>query len=263
MRISISFKAVSSSLILPIHYNHLVQAFIYASLDRMIAKFYHDQGFSYGKRRFKLFTFSRLLGKGRRLLRETREIAFSGRVCLKIGAVDERLLESLATYLVREGCFRLGENLCELEAVEVEMPVEAHGPVVVRAISPITTYSTLKTPEGRRKTYFYTPFEAEFSEKLLENLMRKAKALWGEKELPPLNGAYVKPLRVSNRNLTIVNFKNYWIKGWTGLYEMNLPSPYFELAYNAGLGAKNSQGFGMVEMVENFQPNWSSLTERN
>jgi len=85
--------------------------------------------------------------------------------------VDEKLLESLATYLVRKGFFRLGRNTCELEAVEVEMPVEPKSPVLVRALSPITTYSTLKTPDGRRKTYFYTPFEQEFSQKLMENLM--------------------------------------------------------------------------------------------
>ncbi len=250
MRIALYFKPTSKELVLPVHYNHLVQAFIYASLDEALARFYHDRGFVYGKRRFKLFTFSRLLARERRFLPERREIAFSGRICLKIGALDERLLESLATYLVRRGRFYLGKNLCVLESVEVEMPVQPKGRLLVRALSPITTYSTLKTPEGRRKTYFYTPFEQEFSEKLLENLKRKARAYFGEgADLPPLNGAYVRAVRVSGRNQAIVNFKGYWIKGWTGLYELSLPGPYFELAYAAGLGAKNSQGFGMVEVV--------------
>jgi CRISPR-associated endoribonuclease Cas6 len=39
------------------------------------------------------------------------------------------------------------------------------------------------------------------------------------------------------------------IKGWTGLYEVKLPEPYFRLAYDAGLGSKNAQGFGMVEVL--------------
>ncbi len=250
MRISLFFKPTCEELILPVHYNHLVQAFIYASLDEALARFYHDQGYAYGKRRYKLFTFSRLLARKRRFIPEGRKIAFSGRICLKIGAVDERLLESLATYLVRRGCFRLGNTLCELEAVEVEMPVVPEGPVTVRALSPITIYSTLETPEGRKKTYFYAPFEEEFSQKIGENLWRKAKALGEGVEPPPLNGGYIRPLKVSKKNEAIVNFKGYWIKGWTGLYELNLPRPYFELAYAAGLGAKNSQGFGMIEVVE-------------
>jgi len=56
---------------------------------------------------------------------------------------------------------------------------------------------------------------------------------------------------VSNRNLVVANFKGTWIKGWTGLYELNLPEPYFTIAYDTGLGAKNSQGFGMVDVVRN------------
>jgi CRISPR-associated endoribonuclease Cas6 len=31
---------------------------------------------------------------------------------------------------------------------------------------------------------------------------------------------------------------------------MTLPQPYFELAYDVGLGGKNAQGFGMVEVVK-------------
>ncbi|OAG28555.1 CRISPR-associated endoribonuclease Cas6 [Thermodesulfatator autotrophicus] len=250
MRISITFKVTKEKFSLPVHYNHLVQAFIYSFLDETLAHFYHEKGYTYGKRRFKLFTFSRLLGKKRTFNRKKREITFHGSVKLKVGAVDDRLLESFATHLVRKGSFFLGENFCEVEAVEVEMPVEAKGPVVMRALSPITIHSTLMTPDGRKKTYFYTPFEQEFTQKIFENLERKAKALWGEgAELPPLNGAYLKPLRVSKKNEAIVKFKDYWIKGWMGLYELNLPEPYFSLAYNAGLGARNSQGFGMIEVV--------------
>jgi len=248
MRISLQFYAKELSL--PIHYNHILQAFIYHNLDEALAHFYHEEGFRYLKRRFKLFTFSRLLAKERLFEPKTHTIIFKGKVCLKIGAVDSRLLESLAIHLVKKGHFRLGDNICELEAVEVEMPICPKGSVLVRALSPITTYSTLKTPEGKKKTYYYTPFEKEFSEKLFENLKRKARAYLGaEAKLPELNGAYIRPVRVSKRNEAIVNFKGFWIKGWTGLYEVNLPRPYFELAYDAGLGAKNSQGFGMIEVV--------------
>ena len=39
------------------------------------------------------------------------------------------------------------------------------------------------------------------------------------------------------------------VKGWTGIYELDLPEPFFLLAYDAGLGSKNPQGFGMVEVM--------------
>lgn len=40
------------------------------------------------------------------------------------------------------------------------------------------------------------------------------------------------------------------IKVWTGIYELDLPEPFFLLAYDSGLGSKNPQGFGMVEVMK-------------
>ncbi len=39
------------------------------------------------------------------------------------------------------------------------------------------------------------------------------------------------------------------IKAWTGIFQLDLPEPFFLLAYDAGLGSKNPQGFGMVEVI--------------
>ena len=48
---------------LPKSYNHILQAFFYRNMDLLLSKFLHDIGFPYGKRRFKLFTFSKVIGK--------------------------------------------------------------------------------------------------------------------------------------------------------------------------------------------------------
>jgi len=50
-------------------------------------------------------------------------------------------------------------------------------------------------------------------------------------------------------------FKGFIIKGWMGIYELHLPETYLSMALDAGLGAKNSQGFGMVEVIETMRPN--------
>jgi len=105
-------------------------------------------------------------------------------------------------------------------------------------------YSTLTTPDGRKKTYYYAPQEPEFSRLVLENLRRKIRAWTGEDV--PLDGATFRPVKVSNRNLVVARYKGTIIKGWTGIYELDAPEPYFRMALDAGLGAKNSQGFGFV-----------------
>ena len=250
MRLVLTFEPVEGVLPLPIHYNHLVQGMIYRSLDRALRNWLHQEGFVFHKRHFKLFTFSRLMAKRRTLNRETRSIVFEGPVRFKVGSVEPKILESLAIYLVKNREVRLNGTRCQFQAVEVEMPVHVEGPVIVKTLSPITVYRTLYTADGRKKTYYFNPWEDEFEELVLDNLRRKAKAYaerTGEK-IPPLEGGSIKSFKV--RKEVIIKFKGTVIKGWDGLFEVHLPDPYFQLAYHAGLGAKNSQGFGMVEVVK-------------
>lgn len=252
MRVSLTFEAERGALTLPVHYNHLLQSLIYRNLDQALAGWLHEGGYALGRRRFKLFTFSRLLCRRRRLLRTEGRVLFQGPVVLKIGSPETKLLESLVLHLLRAERVTIGGTACRLLSVQVEVPPRVEGPAVVRALSPICAYRTLYALDGKRKTYFFSPWEREFGDLILDNLQRKARAFWGE--AAPLEGAYIKPRTVDRRNEILVNFKGTWIKGWTGTYELRLPEPYFTLAYDAGLGPKNSQGFGMVEVVRDVPP---------
>jgi len=61
---------------------------------------------------------------------------------------------------------------------------------------------------------------------------------------------HIRPFKVSSRDEHVVKFKGTVIKGWTGVYELDLPLELWEMAYHAGLGAKNSQGFGCIGLWE-------------
>ncbi len=248
MRCVIELGTTNSVFRLPLAYNSLLQGFIYRHLDKLLSTWLHEEGTPLGKRRFRFFTFSRLLGKYHI---EGDRIEFSGPVKFHIGSVHEKLLQSLAEHLLKNPQVQLGNSSCEIRSIEVEPLPDLSGPVKVRTLSPITTYSTLTAGDGRKKTYYYNPFEREWEEQLLANLKRKARALgWGEARLAGLEGAHIRPVRVDKRNLRIMRYRNTVIKGWTGVYELALPKPFFLLAYDAGLGAKNPQGFGMVEVME-------------
>ena len=70
MKEIICFSPVDSDrIVLPIQYNHIIQAMIYSILDDELAHFLHEKGFQTEKRTFKMFTFSRL--KGRYILNKT------------------------------------------------------------------------------------------------------------------------------------------------------------------------------------------------
>jgi CRISPR-associated endoribonuclease Cas6 len=249
MRLRISLEPSHGSLRLPVQYNHLLQGLIYANLDRALSSWLHEEGHAYGERRFKLFTFSRLFGKRKA---KNGRITFDGPVHFYLGSADTRVLGSLAEHLLTKPAVRLGSAECRVSevGVEPEPELDPAKPVIVKTLSPITAYSTLTTPEGKKKTYYYSPQEKEWGGSLVSNLARKAKALGWEAEVnEDLRGAWVRPYKVKSADQKVLNFKGTVIKGWTGLYEVRLPEPYFRLAYDAGLGAKNAQGFGMVEVV--------------
>jgi len=247
MRLVVQLQPQHEVIQLPLAYNSLVQGFVYHNLEPTLAAHVHDSGTPFGKRQFRFFTFSRLLGKYRI---KGKTIEFSGPLKLYIGSVHEEILQSFVEHLLKEPVAHFGKEPCSVSSVEVEALPEMRRPVTIRDLSAITTYSTLNAPDGSKKTYYYSPFEKEWEEKLLANLERKAKALnWGNGQLEELSSAHIRPIKVDKRNLRIMSYRGTVIKGWTGLYELDLPEPFFLLAYDAGLGSKNPQGFGMVEVM--------------
>lgn len=248
MRFKLQLQPQQKVLRLPLNYNSLIQGFIYRNIERTIADWLHKEGTPFGKRQFRFFTFSRFLG---RYHIDGQKIEFSGPVTIHISSVHERILQSLAEHLLKKGLVQFGKELCEVRMLEVEPLPLLSRPMRVRVLSPITTYSTLRMADGRKKTYYYSPFEADWEEQLLANLRRKAQALgWEENRLAGLAAARIRPVRVDKRNQHIMKYRETVIKAWTGVYELDLPEPFFLLAYDAGLGSKNPQGFGMVELFD-------------
>jgi len=242
-RLILKISPKNEMMILPLKYNHIIQGFIYENISGSLASWLHDQGESFNRRRFKLFTFSRLLG---RYKISNGDIIFKGPLELHISSVHERILKSLATHLLHKEWLKFGREYCKLDGIEVQNPVFDNTHIKVRALSPIVVYSTLEKGDGKRKTYYYSPFEDDWKEQILLNLERKASALGWNLCLDHTDH-FVKPLKVSNRDLKIIEYKGTIIKGWTGLYELELPKPFLNLAYDAGLGSKNSQGFGCID----------------
>jgi CRISPR-associated endoribonuclease Cas6 len=204
----------------------------------------HNEGSKFEKRHFKLFTFSRLLG---RFEPRGRGIAFKGPISLWIASPLVKILESFASHLVKKGKVKLGDSYLRPTGVEVSFAEEPANSVMVRTLSPITAYSTLRAGDGKKKTYYYSPFEAEFSKLIGENLLKKYTFL--NNRPPPGNDQSftIKPEKVSNRNQHIIMFKDTVIKAWSGIYRLEGSPELIQIAFDTGLGSKNSQGFGMIE----------------
>ncbi|MBF7082172.1 CRISPR-associated endoribonuclease Cas6 [Desulfallas sp. Bu1-1] len=242
------FKPVSENFPVPINYNYLVQSAIYSSLGNELAEQLHDEGYMVGKRKLKLFAFSRLMGRYE-LDRERKTINFPDGFKLVISSPDHRFLESLAQNLLHSGLLRLGLSIFELQGIEtLDYQVDSDH-IKVRTISPIVVYSTLLKPEGGKYTCYYQPGEREFANLLAKNLRKKYEAYYNQKA--PEGEVSLKPL--SRPRLHVTSYKNTVIKGYSCRLIINGPKKLLKIGVDAGLGAKCSQGYGCIEIFKTMK----------
>ena len=201
----------------------------------------HNTGYG-EQRKFKLFCFSNLLGKS--IIRDNY-IIFGNRIQLEISSPDEKFCESFANTILKKTVY-LGENLLEVGSIEIDRQDVMNNKVTIETLSSITAYSTLIRPNGSKYTCYFQPGEEDFNRIVAENLRKKYRAFTQLE--PPVDEVQIKPL--SQPRLHIVKYKGFIVKGYTGMLCLEGPRSLLQMAVDAGLGSKNSQGFGCVEIVK-------------
>ncbi len=249
MRIKFTFEADEGKVILPINYNRALQSFIYRNITPELSNFLHNKGFKFDKRSFKLFTFSRILGKEYRILKDKKMIEFKTPISFYLSTIYPPVAEEFTSSIIKLNEVVLWKNRLYVSSIEVFTKKFNKEKILIKMLSPITIYSTLKKPDGKKKTYYYSPFEKEFSELIEKNIIKKYISYYREE--PSEVKFRIKPLKVSEkRNLITTFYKGTVIKGWTGIYEIEGGKELIEFSYSTGIGAKNSQGFGMWEEIK-------------
>jgi CRISPR-associated endoribonuclease Cas6 len=250
MRLKIKFNHPEKNFItLPCHYNEIIQGFIYRNLDRWLSEKIHEQGFKdpETERKLKFFTFSRLIPDEKIYVKDGK-INLYGNLKLIVSSPIQDFIQSFAMNLMKAGTLRLGKEDLILSSVEVEGLPQYQEKIYVRTLSPITVYSTLEGADGKKKTYYYSPFEKEFEDLMIKNLQRKLRTWAGS----TIFSGSIKAYKVNSKDQKIVIYKETVIKGWDGVFELNLPRELFNMAFETGLGAKNSLGFGCIEVWKPF-----------
>ena len=250
MRLLLEFGS-EKEFVVPIDYNYQIQGFLYKSISPKLARILHDEGFEAGKRKFRLFTFSRILGDYE-IKKTEGNIKFLSPFRLVVNSVLNEFIQGLAEELLRRKSVRIASHRVSLASAEVADSTIDRDKVKIKMLSPVTIYSTLSHPDGRKKTYYYSPYEAEFSQLISENVVKKFRAYFSR---APRGSISLTPLKVNPGNQKIVLYKGTIIKGWTGIYELSGDRELMKMAYDAGLGGKNSQGFGCFEVVSSGQGN--------
>jgi CRISPR-associated endoribonuclease Cas6 len=242
MQLTLNFDA-PAPVELPVHYGPLIQGMIYHGMENpVLSRYLHEQGFQLEKRKFKLFTFSRLFGMNTYFKRRAKTLVLTPPLQLIVCSPIPFILQELGTGFLRQGQVRVGNARLNVKEMTTSQPRVESDRIRVRMLSPMTVYSTLPTSNGRKYTYYYSPFEPRFNDIAGDNLIKKHLLVHGG---PPLSELFsIKPLKVNDRDQKITSYKGFTIKGWMGTYELQGDPSLLRLALTTGLGAKNSQGYG-------------------
>jgi len=249
MRIKVTYEVLEGNrVILPAHYNYHIHGLIYRTFSNELASKLHNEGFVLDKRKFKLFTFSRILEKGN-LMKNGKDakLIFGREISFFFSSPVENIVADLGEMSFKRREFSLCGQRIYLSKLEVITPPRLEDRILIKALSPITVYSTFKRVDNEKVLYYYKPYEEGFQKLIEENAKKKYRALY--KREPEGLSLSIKPYKFSiEKNRCIVFFKNTPIEGWTGIYELSGSPELIAITYNAGLGSKNSEGFGMWEI---------------
>lgn len=245
MRVKLKFN-LDNDIVLPVHYNSLVQGFIYNYLsDKSFATFLHELGYGWNKRKFKLFTFSRLIGKYQ-IDKDKNNIVFKPPIYLILSSIKNEIIQELVANVVKESWIRLGSQEVFLDDVQFESFEKGPDKLMINMLSPLVVYSTNIVAQ-KKKTYYYSPWEEEFKEQIENNLFKKYQLI---NHNNVKRNFQIKPLFSSKEKPRIIMYRNFVIKGWIGKFSISGTPELLQIGYATGLGAKNSMGFGCFEVVE-------------
>ncbi len=244
MRLKITLGR-KNKIILPKGFNEAIQGIIYRLINDT---WLHNEGFQFDNRKFKMFVFSEILQRGY-FNKKKGVFLFPPKISILISSPIDWILEDLATNAIFSKILKLGDNDVILEEIAVlPSPSIKHYKIVVKTLSPIEVHSTFEK-DGKKKTHYYSAFDKEFSTLVNENLKRKWSSLY--KQDCPFD-IEIKPKGKNRERIVYFGMgkKYVIIKGWTGYFSLSADPKFLHFALDAGLGSRNSQGFGMVEMVE-------------
>ena len=226
------------SVTLPIAYNQLVQGLLY-SCWRDAYPDVHGSTQS-GATSMPPFTFGPL-EEDIRINAKSKTVQLNGIVSFEVRSPHEELVEEVAVRLSSFAHIRLGAH--ELELVNLESKDRLLFPQRsrIRMRSPVVAYRTTED----RHTLYFSPADSEWIDLINANVQKKAQAHGVPFDRP----LQIIPTSKSQRE-HMTRFKGTYIKGWTGTMIVDATPDILAMLWTMGLGSKNSQGFGMFDILE-------------
>lgn len=237
LKITLSGENIS----LPLAYSSTIQGFIYNSLteDSSFAHNLHENGYSFNKRKFKLFTFGEPRGNYNIV---EKQLIYRDKLHLEIRSADDYMMQLMYSYFLKKNRVILGDNEVTIDNVTINNKMIFSDQIKVKTLSPITVYTT----EDSGHTTYFSPEDEKFYEAVTGNARKKWESYTNDNSrfdfsiMPSENKWSVKRM---------TRFKDTFITAWHSEFYLKGNIEILNFLYSTGLGSKNSQGFGMFEVI--------------
>ncbi len=185
-----------------------------------------------------MFTFGPFKGKSRI---EDGRIEFRDSVSMEFRCAVDSISEKMILNISGNGITIGEKNFRDIIVTSSDNRIESED-IIIKMLSPITVR---RTDPNSNKTIYFNPGD-EFRQAVISNYIRKYSA-FSEADSAPEILFDVIDVRSEDKYLT--RYKDFIIEGYMGTYRLRGYWEALDFLYNVGLGSKNSQGFGMFDIV--------------
>lgn len=248
---------------LPVNYQYPLSAWIYKTISQgnhEFARFLHECGFGFGKRSYKLFTFSWFYFPPRGYKVENDRLHILHReFCFDISFLAPAAMQHFVSGLFAEQTFTLGDqqNQVPLIVKSIEaLPMPAFEKVMYyRTGSPILV-STL-APGAKHATYL-NPEDPQFGKLMADNLLQKyfaaadAGLMRADLSLQDATKPAFRLLTEPRSKVILVKAgspQQTHIRAYLFDFELTTHPALHQVGYLSGFGEKNSLGLGGVSLL--------------
>ena len=246
--------------VLPINYASELSAWVYRTLhtaNPVYAAFLRQQGYSSDERAgqgFRFFTFSTLEVRHFKLLRQEDSLQlFSEEVQLEVSFLSDEAAIYFARGLAQDPVLRIANGLQPI-LFQVRRMEGLTEPVfgkrmLYRTSSPLTV-SVNRWHHGRLCQQYLAPTDPEFGPALARNLARKYEALTGKKiDVASIRFELLSEPKSRLVCLNVGTAAETKVRGFHADFALVAPPELHRIAWLAGLGEKNAQGFGCIRQL--------------
>ncbi len=256
MRFKLTLEVIEKQKpLLPLNYQYELSSWIYKVIDQgdpLFSAWLHSKGYISENKQFRLFSFSGLNIPQREIIGD-RLLVKSKNCSFIFSTLPDETIQHFICGLFRDRKLSLGDKITnvhfQVQNIEALPEPEFTHPMIFKTISPVIV--SVKNDISEHAQYLSPEAEA-YSRQIIHNLIGKQKAFCKNERTIEEEGVCFEVISpVKRKKITIKNHTPHKtdLIAYNYMFRLTAPEEFLSTAYYAGVGEKNSQGFGCVEIV--------------